>query len=142
VATRRVSRRVTNARVRSDGNRIRNSILLGLPADECDAVFKKLKFVELPTNFVLQEAGEPIEFAYFINSGLASVINECVEVGLAGKEGFVGQPLANGFSTSPMRVIMKLRGSGYRITSADFAGVLSHSAKLAKNLNRFAMHNI
>jgi hypothetical protein len=103
-------------------------------------VFKKLKFVTLPTNFVLQEAGEPIKFANFINSGMAS--NESVEVGLAGKEGFIGQSLANGFRTTPMRVIMKLRGNAYRITSADFAEVLSHSAKLAKNLNRFAMHSI
>jgi CRP-like cAMP-binding protein len=120
MATRRVSRRVTNARVRSDGNRIRNSILLGLPADECDAVFKKLKFVTLPTNFVLQEAGEPIKFAYFINSGLASVLNESVEVGFAGKEGFIGPAIAAGFSASPMRVIMKLRevliGSPRRIS--------------------------
>jgi len=138
----KVSHRVTNARVRSDGNRVRNSILLGLPADECDAVFKKLEFVELPTNFVLQEAG-PIKFAYFINSGLASVLNdENVEVGLAGKEGFIGRSLANGFNTSPRRVIMKLRGSAYRITSADFAKALLHSANLAKNLNRFATHNI
>jgi hypothetical protein len=76
----RVSPRVTNARGRSDGNRVRNSILLGLPADECDVVFKKLEFVQLPTNFVLQEAG-PIKFAYFINSGLASVLDgENVEV--------------------------------------------------------------
>jgi|HubBroStandDraft_4_1064222.scaffolds.fasta_scaffold11936_6 hypothetical protein len=59
-------------------------MLLGLLADECDAVFKKLEFVELPTNFVLQEAG-PIKFAYFINCGLASVLNDKnVEVGLAG----------------------------------------------------------
>jgi len=142
MATRRVSRRVTNARVRSDGNRIRNSILLGLPADECDAAFKKLKFVTLPTHFVLQEAGEPIKFAYFINSGLASILNESVEVGFVGKEGFIGQSLANGFSTTPMRVIMKLRGSAYRITSADFAEVLSHSAKLARNLNLCAMRSI
>src|ERR1700693_668141 len=133
----RVSRRVINARVRSDGNRIRNSILLALPADECDAVFKKLEFVELPTNFVLQETGEP-----FINSGLASVINEWVEVGLAGQEGFIGQSLANGFRTSPRRVIMKLRGSAYRIASADFVEALSHSAKFAKTLNRFVMHSI
>jgi hypothetical protein len=133
----RVSRRVINARVRSDGNRIRNSILLALPADECDAVFKKLEFVELPTNFVLQETGEP-----FINSGLASVINECVEVGLAGQEGFIGQSLANGFRTSPRRVIMKLRGSAYRIASADFVEALSHSAKFAKTLNSFVMHSI
>jgi hypothetical protein len=115
----KVSRRVTNTRVRSEGNRIRNSILLGLPADECDAVFRKLKFVEPPTNFVLQEALESIKFAYFINSGLAGVLNKSVEVGFAGKEGFVGQPLAAGFSTSPMRVVLKLKGSTYRITSAD-----------------------
>jgi CRP-like cAMP-binding protein len=138
----RVSRRVINARVRSDGNRIRNSILLALPADECNAVFKKLEFVELPTNFVLQETGEPIKFAYFINTGLASVINECVEVGLAGQEGFIGQSLANGFRTSPRRVIMKLRGSAYRIASADFVEALSHSAKFAKTLNSFVMHSI
>jgi CRP-like cAMP-binding protein len=138
----KVSHRATNARVRSDGHRVRNSILLGLPADECDAVFKKLEFVELPTNFVLQEAG-PIKFAYFINSGLASVLDgKNVEVGLAGKEGFVGQSLANGFSTSPRRVIMKVRGSAYRMTATDFAKALSHSANLAKNLNRFATHSI
>jgi hypothetical protein len=138
----RVSPRVTSARVRSYGNRERNSILLGLPTDECDAVFKKLEFVELPTNFVLQEAGL-IKFAYFINSGLASVLDgENVEVGLAGEEGFIGQSLANGFSTSPRRVIMKLRGSAYRITATDFAKALSHSAKLAKYLNRFATHSI
>jgi CRP-like cAMP-binding protein len=98
--------------------------------------------VELPTNFILQEAG-PIKFAYFINSGLASVLDgENVEVGLAGKEGFIGQSLANGFSTSPRRVILKLRGSAYRITATDFAKALSHFAKLAKKLNRFATHSI
>jgi len=142
MAISRVSRRVTNARIRRDGNRVRNSILLALPPNDCDAVFKKLEFVEVPTRFVLQEAG-PIKFAYFINSGLASVINEeGVEIGLAGKEGFIGRSLANGFSTSPMRVIMKLRGSAYRITPTDFADALSHSAKLAKNLNRLAVHSI
>jgi CRP-like cAMP-binding protein len=142
MANPRIARRVTNNRVRSDGNRVRNSIPLGLPIDECDAVFKKLEFVELPTRFVLQEAG-PIKFAYFINSGLASVLDgENVEVGLAGKEGFIGQSLANGFSTSPRRVIMRLRGSAYRITAAAFAEALSHSAKLTKNLNRFAMRSI
>ena len=108
--------------------------------------------MELPTNFVLQEAGPVSNFAlgfrrflsaYFINNGLASVLDgENVEVGLAGKEGFIGQSLANGFSNSPRRVIMKLGGSAYRITATDFAKALSHSAKLAKNLNRFAAHSI
>jgi hypothetical protein len=64
----RVSPRVTNARVRSDGHRVRNPIVLGLPADECDAVFKKLEFVELPTTFVLQEAGRS-------NSLISSIVD-------------------------------------------------------------------
>jgi CRP-like cAMP-binding protein len=142
MAAPKVSRRVINTRVRRDGKRIQNAILLGLSTDECDAVVKKLEFVKLPANSVLQEAG-PIKFAYFINSGLASVLNqENVEVGLAGKEGFIGQSLANGFNSSPMRIVMKSSGSAYRITSTHFAEALSHSAKLAQQLGRFASHSI
>ena len=42
---------------------------------------------------------------YFVNDGLASVLNvmadgKSVEVGLAGKEGFIGLPLIVGLSTS------------------------------------------
>ena len=43
-------RRVPTIRAGSNGNLMRNLILLGLPADESDAVLKKLVFVELPLN--------------------------------------------------------------------------------------------
>ena len=74
---------------------------LGLPAKESDAVRKSLEFIELPTHSVLHEAGEPIKFAYFIESGLASVLTmmidgKSVEVGLAGTDGFIGLPLVVG----------------------------------------------
>jgi CRP-like cAMP-binding protein len=73
----------------------------------------------------LHEAGEPIKFAYFIESGLASVLTmmvdgKSVEVGLAGKEGFIGLPLLVGFATSATRVIMQVRGSAYRINAKKF----------------------
>ena len=147
MATPRVPRRVPTTRVGGNGdgtgNQVRNLILLGLPANEYAEVLKKAEFVELATDTSLQEEGEQIKYAYFVNSGLASVLNvlsdgKSVEVGLAGKEGFVGLALVVGFSTGSTRVVMQVAGSAYRIAAADFAQVLSRCAKLEKSLNRYA----
>ena len=90
----------TDLRKDGDENAIRNAILLGLSRKECAAVFSKLTFVNLELHDFLQEAGEGIEFCYFPNTMMASVLNvmadgKSVEVGLAGWEGFVGLPLAS-----------------------------------------------
>ena len=123
---------------------LQNSILLALPPGEREAIFKALEFVEMPAPFVLHEAGVSIKFAYFINSGLASVLtvmddSKSVEVGLAGKEGFVGIPLMAGLSTSPTRVIMQVGGSAFRIAAKDFGEALSHCPELARLLSRFSL---
>jgi CRP-like cAMP-binding protein len=141
----RLPRGVTTSPTGTDGNRsqIQNLILLSLPADELHAAIKKLEFVDLPTHSILHEAGEPITHAYFVDSGLASVLSvmtdgKSVEVGLAGKEGFVGLPLVVGLSTSPTQVIMQVAGSAYRMTSAEFKETLAHSPVLERSLNRYA----
>jgi CRP-like cAMP-binding protein len=141
----RLRRRVTASPRGTDGisNKIQNLILLGLPAGELTTALKKLELVDLPTHSVLHEAGETLTHAYFINSGLASVLNvltdgKSVEVGLAGKEGFVGLPLVVGLSTSPTQVIMQVAGSAYQLTAADFKELLSHSPAMEKKLNRYA----
>jgi CRP-like cAMP-binding protein len=145
MATSKPPRGVPANRARSDGNPMRNLILLSLPADESDAVLSKLVFVELPTKFVLLEAAQPIKFVYFMNGGLASVLNKMtdgksVEVGLAGNEGFIGLPLVVGLSTSATRVIIQVKGSAYRMTSKDFVEILPQCPQLEKHLNRFALH--
>ena len=128
----------------SDGDRaVQNPILLGLPKKERDSIVAKLQFVELPNHTVLNEIGQPIKFAYFINDGLASILNvmadgKMVEVGLAGKEGFVGLPLIVDFDSSPTQVVMQVKGSGFRITATDFKEVLRNSPRLNKSLQRFS----
>src|SRR2546423_14647065 len=92
-----------------DGNHIRNSILLDLSAKECEILFSKLEFVRLKLHQVLYEAGDAIKSGYFVNSGMMSVLavqpdGKSVEVGLIGKEGFVGLPLLVGYSKSPTRI--------------------------------------
>src|SRR5579885_1752488 len=91
-------------------NPVNNELLNNLPRNESTAVLKDLEFIEVPTHTVLNEMGAPIEHCYFINTGLASVLNvlsdgKSVEVGLSGKEGFVGLPRIVGLKTSPSRVV-------------------------------------
>ncbi len=128
----------------SDEQKLHNKILLGLPAKERELVLAESEFLELPKQMLLNEMGEAIQFAYFINTGLASFLNvmadgKSVEVGLAGKEGFTGLPLTVGFDTSPARVVMQVEGTGFRMSAADFKGVLRLAPGLQKSLNRFSL---
>ena len=125
-----------------DGAHIHNEILLRLPHNECSVLFSELEYVKMRTHDVLHEAGQPITHGYFINGGLASVLNmmadgKSVEVGLAGKEGFIGLPLAVGLTTSPNRVVAQVAGSAFRIRASDFAQALRRCPQLERQLNRF-----
>jgi CRP-like cAMP-binding protein len=91
----------------------------------------------------LNETFEPIETAYFVNGGLASVLNimedgKSVEVGWMGKEGFAGIPLLVGFKTSPSRVVMQIGGSAFKIRAKDFAALLPGCPQLERSLFRLS----
>ena len=141
-----------NSRVRSktdgqgppelDGQPIENEILLSLSAKERDLIFPQLTFMELRTHAVLHEAGEPIKFGYFLNTGLASVLTvmtegKSVEVGLTGKEGFVGLPLIVGFTTSPTRTVIQISATGFRINAKNLAALMRQAPGLEKRLQRY-----
>jgi CRP-like cAMP-binding protein len=128
---------------RIKGHAVHNRILLGLSASKCSALFSKLEFVSLPVRTVLNEAGEAISYAYFMNDGLASILSlmadgKSVEVGLTGTEGFVGLPLLAGLSTSPTRVIIQVAGSAFRVSAKDLTTALADCPTLAVSLQRFA----
>jgi CRP-like cAMP-binding protein len=122
---------------------LRNKILLALSKTDCSAIFPKLEFVSLPVPTVLNEAGEPIKFAYFINDGLASVLTiisdgKSIEVGLSGSEGFVGLPLIVGFTSSHTRVIMQVAGSAFRMKASYLKAALQDCPALEIALQRHA----
>jgi CRP-like cAMP-binding protein len=145
MATSRTIPKATTAQRTSDGNRddVRSLILLAVPAVERTTLVKKLEIVEIAAHSTLQEAGEPIKHAYFIDSGLASVRSvmangKGVAVGLAGQEGFIGIPLVIGYSTSPTQVVMEVAGSAHRMGSAEFKEVLLQAPELKGSLLRYA----
>ena len=125
-----------------DGQIVENEILVGLSAKERDLIFPQLTYMELRTHMVLHEPGELIRFGYFLNSGLASVLTvltegKSVEVGLTGKEGFVGLPLLVGFSTSPTRTVIQIDATGFRINAKNLVLALRQSPGLMNRLQRY-----
>jgi CRP-like cAMP-binding protein len=125
-----------------DGQPVENEILLGLPAKEREAIFPQLTFVELRTHDVLHEAGEPIKFGYFLNTGMTSILTvlaegKSVEVGLTGKDGFVGLPLIVGFSSSPTQAVVQIAGNGFRIGARGITQAVRQCPILANRLQRY-----
>jgi len=125
-----------------DGNEIQNKILLALPPKEFDGVLPKLEFMRLKHHQVLHEAGETMKSAYFWNTSMCSVLSimpdgKSVEVGLVGKEGFLGVPLIAGFRTSHTRGIVQVEGTAFRIDAAQFRSALRELPKLERHAQRY-----
>jgi CRP-like cAMP-binding protein len=121
----------------------RNLILSQLPPDEYAALAKHLVPVELPLEKRLSEPNQPIEFVYFLNSGLISTDavtrnGEQVEVGLIGREGFSGLPALLDQPQMSHSVIMQGIGEGLRIRSAVVRAEFVKAGMLQKLVHTFA----
>ena len=53
---------------------IKDRILVALTKPEYRRLLPDLKFVELPSGKVLYEAGERIDYTYFMNNGMTSLV--------------------------------------------------------------------
>jgi CRP-like cAMP-binding protein len=127
-----------------DGRGISNLILLALPRQEFAKIFPHLELIRLKLHQMMHETGEVIRSAYFMNDGMGSVLTvqpdgRSVEVGLIGKEGFVGLPIAFGFKTSALRVVTQADGTAYRIDVPTLLKLLVQCPELEKQIQRFAM---
>ena len=127
-----------------DGREVGNLILRGLPRKEMAQLLPALEFVRLKLHQVLHEPGETIKSGYFLNNGLGSVLTtqpdgKTVEVGLIGKEGFVGLPVVFGFKTSGLRIVTQADGSAYRIEVPTLRRILPQTQELEKRLLRFSL---
>jgi CRP-like cAMP-binding protein len=130
-------------RIDGDGNGIHNEILLQLSNKECHSLFPKLEFVRLKVHQVLHETGDALKSAYFCNTGMISILSvfpdgKSVEVGLVGKEGFVGLPLVAGFRTSPTRAVAQIDATAFRVDGEALITILSQCSKLERSLQQYS----
>ena len=126
----------------SRGNEIHNEMLLGLSGD-CTELRSKLEYVRLKVHTVLFEPGDALKSVYFGNSGMISILSvfpdgKSVEVGLVGKEGFVGLPLLVGFQTASTRAISQIEATAFRINGEALIALLPRYPELLRRLQQYS----
>jgi CRP-like cAMP-binding protein len=122
---------------------VANTILLSIPDNEFDELRPHLQFVTLPHHRSLHEPNRKLDFAYFLNSGMISLVvttrkGESVEVGVVGNEGFTPLPAVGGLTRSPHRAMVQVAGEGFKLSVAALQAALPSSPQLQVSLYRYA----
>src|SRR5690349_6578272 len=131
-------------RTDSTGRTVKNVLLLSIPDREYNLIRPYLEFVELEHHKMLHDQGKQIDFAYFPNDGMVSLVvgisdGRSVEVGIVGREGMVGTPLAVGLRRAPYDAIVQIPGSSIAIAAKRLTSQLSHAPRLWLALTRFVL---
>ena len=131
-------------RPNSGAEGINNVILRSLPDAEYEQLRPHLEPADLPQHQILHEAGQEIDFIYFLDEGLCSLValsrdGRSVEVGIIGKEGMVGMSLTGGLRRGAFRAIMQIAGMGLRVRAEVFLEVLLVAPFLRAELSRFSL---
>ncbi len=115
------------------GVTVANRILAGLPRKEYGQIAPKLETVALVFGDILYDAGDPIRHVYFPIDSVVSLITiieqgKAAEVGLVGREGMVGLPVALGAKVSPLRAVVQGTGTAMRLSASSFRKLAANPA--------------
>jgi CRP-like cAMP-binding protein len=120
---------------------LRNRLLTALEPDAFGRLAPALEPVPLARHAVLIAPQEPITQAYFVEDGIVSLVADTregrIEIGLTGREGFVGVPLVLGAETTPHTAIVQAGGEALRIGAGALHEALDASADLRRVLGRY-----
>lgn len=120
-----------------------NRLLQTISPQDRRALWPHLVSVELKPRQTLHHSGTPMETIYFIESGLVSVCGKAspgkwVEVWLIGSEGMTGLPVLLGDTDDPpLRRVVQVGGSAYRISRSAFQSVIKNAPSLQATLLKY-----
>ena len=131
-------------RTNPQGKPVSNRILLALPDNEYRAIRPSLEFLAMPHHRSLYEPNRKIEYVYFPNRGLISLVivmadGKTVEVAVLGREGVAGVPSIFGLDRSPIREVVQITGDGFRIKVNAFRRVLASSPAFQVLLGHYSV---
>jgi CRP-like cAMP-binding protein len=119
---------------------VRNRILAGLSPDDFAALAPHLEPVELALRQPLSEPNQPIEHLYFPEAGFTSITTNGhgakIEIGMVGREGFTGVPVALGCDRIPFECFVQLAGHAFRIATPRIEQAMDDSRSLHRSLLR------
>lgn len=120
---------------------VANSLLAALPRKDHHLLLASLELVTLTSGEILYNPGEPIHHVYFPTDSLVTLLtlvegHQALEVGMVGREGMLGIPLALGVKDSPVRAMVQSSGMALRMTSAHFLKEFQQSLPLQREVYR------
>jgi CRP-like cAMP-binding protein len=130
-------------RTNTEGKRVSNKLLLSIADSDYSSLRPHLEYVSLPNHLVLHDAGEQLEFVYFPNQGLISLVvvmkdGKTAEAGIVGNEGFTGTLAAVGLNRSPLQAVVQITGNGFRVKVRALQNTLESAPHLQWMLSRYA----
>jgi CRP-like cAMP-binding protein len=123
-------------------SQVRNRILLALPEQEFQNIYRHLAFVELRQGKVLYNADNWIDYAYFMNNGMTSSVSvtaegETVEDGTVGHDGLMGGPAALGEDKIFCSGTVQIPGSAMRIGAQVLKSEFQQNAGFSRLLQNY-----
>jgi CRP-like cAMP-binding protein len=120
-----------------------NRLLVSLPQEERARIEDQLEPMTLKYRQVLYGARRRIDYVYFLDDGVASLVStmkngDAAEVGTIGNEGIVGLPIVQGEATSPTSAYMQVPGRGRRMDAHQFRSELERSPELREALQHYS----
>jgi CRP-like cAMP-binding protein len=118
---------------------VRNRILAALLATEYKHLFPKLERVTLKRGEIVYRANQKIDVVYFPEDAVVAMVdttedNSTVEVGIIGREGFVGINIFLGGVITPDKAIVQISGDAMKMKSNDLRKELRFGSPLQRLL--------
>src|SRR3954468_12287350 len=122
--------------------RYSNSLLSQLSTESLAGISRHLEPVRLDVKLVLYEPQQLMQFAYFHEAGLASVVSimddgRSIEVGTIGREGMTGASSLLSADRTPYQYYIQIAGNGYRIKAALLKVEAEQNSELRTLLFRY-----
>jgi CRP-like cAMP-binding protein len=120
----------------------RNELLKHLGPSAHDRLRESLEDVELSFKQVLYEPDADVEYVYFVERGVVSLVTvfadgSVVETGTIGNEGIVGLTALLGGEKSPDRAICQIAGRAKRVPAGVLRNELGHPGPLVRFVLRY-----
>ena len=115
---------------------LKNRLLSRMSSRDFALIERDLVFVEMPRGYELITADQLIEYCWFIESGVASVVATSAdgaetEVGIVGRDGMLDVAIVLGVERSPLRSFIQIAASGFRVPFRSRSIRSSRQARLS-----------
>jgi CRP-like cAMP-binding protein len=122
---------------------INNVLLQTLKVDDLALILPELKAVELPLHTSLAEPGKPIEYVWFPEDSVGSIIattagGRQAEIALVGREGVIDLGSINGAHSSPFQCLIRAPGRAWRLPVTMLHRAMAERVDVRKTFSRYA----